>query len=350
MSSSTAATASARLIDASLNVRQHEISSNLVLDLHGYTKDRAIEYLHFFFNKIRYNERKRGSQTQNQITALVITGSGKHSDHGPVLRHAIKQTLSKRGMSFQLNQGQGSFNVNVMSGIDVHYLPDQQLQEDTKVIVKSSSSHSESVQLVNRPVHVGVGSDMADPPLTSVSAHDSSTSAQNSFNSSQDSDDKIYEYAHDPLPCEVAKEDDMLRQAKETSQSEASKQQSQQMREERLIEKAEFLSLELQKKIQVEEQQLIEEILEQSIHDQKHLDLKDEMALKFAIELSQNMEMKNERCARKEEEQERLQFEQALKLSVEDGSREIENSDEDRMLEEALAQSLVDSFIHTASY
>lgn len=49
----------------------------------------------------------------------IITGSGSHSSHGPVLRSAIKRLLDKRGMNYSLQAGRGAYLVDALSGHDL---------------------------------------------------------------------------------------------------------------------------------------------------------------------------------------------------------------------------------------
>lgn len=92
------------------------------LDLHGLTRERAIRAVTDF---IEVNKRN---------TVRIITGSGSHSTHGPVLRTAVENLLSRRQMTFK-RDGAGCFIVDCSTG-ETFYRPDQ--PRDTKVVVASA--------------------------------------------------------------------------------------------------------------------------------------------------------------------------------------------------------------------
>mmetsp|Transcript_4024 Transcript_4024/g.4535 ORF Transcript_4024/g.4535 Transcript_4024/m.4535 type:complete len:318 (+) Transcript_4024:78-1031(+) len=102
------------------------------LDLHGYTKSEGIcrttEFLDRTSRKIR----------DDKTWVLIVTGSGSHSSHGPVLRGAIESLLKKRNIEFYpMNHGKGGFIVNAASGFAL-YEPEQ--PRDSKIIVAPSVS------------------------------------------------------------------------------------------------------------------------------------------------------------------------------------------------------------------
>jgi len=75
-----------------------------------------------------------GDSNTRGIWVVVITGSGKHSGSGPVLRNAVKATLDKRCMTYELSpHGRGSFLVRVDSGFELH--PPSKLCLDSKVLI-----------------------------------------------------------------------------------------------------------------------------------------------------------------------------------------------------------------------
>jgi hypothetical protein len=99
------------------------------IDLHGYNKSKAIRMLTMFMEQQASN---RKSTNSNQVWVLVITGSGAHSNEGPVLRTAIEAVFRKRQMKYIVNNGKGSFTVDVLSGFKL-FEPGQPV--DTKVLV-----------------------------------------------------------------------------------------------------------------------------------------------------------------------------------------------------------------------
>ncbi len=98
------------------------------LDLHGETKDKAVSKLVSFLDQIRYTENKkkeiwrtkkksgggncntvnhkRGMETYSYMVA-IITGSGSHSNSGPVIRNAVEKVLQKRQMTYNLTCKKG---------------------------------------------------------------------------------------------------------------------------------------------------------------------------------------------------------------------------------------------------
>mmetsp|Transcript_124794 Transcript_124794/g.186421 ORF Transcript_124794/g.186421 Transcript_124794/m.186421 type:complete len:241 (+) Transcript_124794:268-990(+) len=80
-------------------------------------------------------EEVSGKHRTDDAWVLVITGSGAHSQNGPIIRSAVLALLEKRKMIFTLNPGKGSFSVKANSGFKL-YAPC--LPSDTKVIVQQA--------------------------------------------------------------------------------------------------------------------------------------------------------------------------------------------------------------------
>lgn len=100
------------------------------LDLHGCSKSEAISHTTDFL------ERSNWQMDFENAWVLIITGSGAHSIHGPVLRGAVETLLIKRKIEYYQMKGKGSFLVNAASGF-VLYEPPQPI--DSKVIVASNT-------------------------------------------------------------------------------------------------------------------------------------------------------------------------------------------------------------------
>lgn len=67
----------------------------LVLDLHGLTRDEAVRELEDFLIKAR---------AQNISSAEIITGKGLHSPDGvPVIRNAVLAVLNSRGLHYEFD-------------------------------------------------------------------------------------------------------------------------------------------------------------------------------------------------------------------------------------------------------
>jgi len=100
------------------------------LDLHGCLKSEAIS------RSTDFLERSNLSLNSENAWVLIITGSGAHSVHGPVLRGAVEALLMKRKIEYYRMKGKGSFLVNAASGF---FLYEQPQPRDSKVIVTSNS-------------------------------------------------------------------------------------------------------------------------------------------------------------------------------------------------------------------
>lgn len=107
------------------------------IDLHGLTRDDAISTVANFLNAQRSSSsvKQESNSSYSPVPAVIITGSGKHSHSGPVLRTAIEKYLQKREMNYVINKGKGSFTVDCASGIDLYF--DKNQKVCTKVILAS---------------------------------------------------------------------------------------------------------------------------------------------------------------------------------------------------------------------
>ena len=105
---------------------------NGTIDLHGYKKSEAISRLTTFLEQLAATP---SPAKGGDVWVLVITGSGAHSQHGPILRTAVQALLEKRKMSFSINPGKGSFSVKANSGFTL-YAPE--LPTDTKVVLQQA--------------------------------------------------------------------------------------------------------------------------------------------------------------------------------------------------------------------
>mmetsp|Transcript_641 Transcript_641/g.1194 ORF Transcript_641/g.1194 Transcript_641/m.1194 type:complete len:274 (-) Transcript_641:63-884(-) len=111
------------------------------IDLHGYKKADAISRLTEFLEQVKRENSKKGGAGTCSCWVEVVTGSGSHSQHGPVLRGAVQALFEKREMKWRLQgKGRASFLVDASSGI-VLYEPEQ--PRDSKVTVASSLSGEE---------------------------------------------------------------------------------------------------------------------------------------------------------------------------------------------------------------
>jgi len=369
-SASTSTSTSTAVIDA----RKH------VLDLHGYTQPAAITELTRFLDLLRHQHkhqhqnRHSSSTTSSYVPVTIVTGSGKHSPHGPVLREAVQRTLTKRQMKYSLNQGRGAFTVDALSGVDLYYSDvhrDNPNRYDSKVLlVGNNSDTNRDVKIVNRPVNsLKDGNDWRELKSSSSSSHESNASS----NDDDDDDDNNDERedgpiisTSDPLPHEVALEDSILLQTKQQSHAShrqhlqtTSKLQSQ-------FQSATQESLALHSQYTDQENKALqdmEELLRQSEEEEKErvaLEEKERILTDAVLKMSQqkqeDMERERRERIKQQEEEEQRQLEEILriseleaqivdmdhKLTIENnnGDDNEEDEDEDEMLRRALEQSM----------
>lgn len=105
------------------------------LDLHGKLVEDAIAEVTLFLERIRTYHHHAAALTGGGGTTCfvqIITGSGSHSRHGPILRSAVQKLLDKRRMIWKLEHGGGSFQVDALSGDDLY---DPGEATDSKVLI-----------------------------------------------------------------------------------------------------------------------------------------------------------------------------------------------------------------------
>lgn len=98
-------------------LRRGTITIDYELDLHGLTRDEALEYLESFI---------KGAQRRGQKAVLVITGKGLHSPDQPVIRTAVEEWMKKEGKEMVAEfftppremGGDGAFAVFLKTGTD----------------------------------------------------------------------------------------------------------------------------------------------------------------------------------------------------------------------------------------
>lgn len=264
------------------------------IDLHGYTQSEGVSSLTSFLDKV--TRRRKGD-----VWVTVVTGSGAHSQNGPVLRAAVERLLQKRQMVYTINRGKGSFTVNANTGI-VFYPPES--PKDTKVVVKPA---------INKP-HGLLSSRLPSPSLLSSSLSSASPKLA----------------ASNPLPREVAANDANFAE----SFMEQERMVKESKREEVMLRKALSVSkLEAEKESQ-EYNVLLERTLSLSKleYDKAGGEDEDDDDLKAVLEQSQNEYQ--EKLSSEHGEEEELR--RTLELSRQSAR------DEDEALLEALEQSMVE--------
>uniref|UniRef100_A0A7R9WX99 Smr domain-containing protein n=1 Tax=Craspedostauros australis TaxID=1486917 RepID=A0A7R9WX99_9STRA len=152
------------------------------LDLHGYRLQESIRRFTQFIDEVvttnttsKSSGRKKFKSKDGNVWVLVITGSGAHGQDGPVLRNGIEKLMVKRGMTYRINRGKGSFMVLANSGV-VLRAPQQQ-QPGTKIIVKPRHEIEDLHNMPDLPKPTALKQHAINPIPSEAAAHDQSIRA-----------------------------------------------------------------------------------------------------------------------------------------------------------------------------
>lgn len=192
------------------------------LDLHGYRREAAIAELTCFLEK-------------HSTWVRIITGSGSHSRHGPVIRSAVESLLQRRRVRHE-RETPGSFLADASTG-DLWWRQDS-TEEDTKVIVVPAPK--ENISLPRRT-------------LRSLESSSSSLSG--------------------PTPAEVAREEREVEQARHESLDQSKHEAKLARSERRELEKILNLSEREYNRDQEKERSELERALAASLRDDDDVDL-----------------------------------------------------------------------------
>jgi hypothetical protein len=222
------------------------------IDLHGKTKSESLKRLTSFMDQVSSSKPK-----STNVWVLVITGSGAHSNTGPILRTSVESLFQKRKMKYMINPGKGSFSVDVNSGFQL-FEPEQPI--DTKVVISETSRQE----------------------ISSLAKHR----------------DRVRSFPRsgqeNPLPSEVAATDAFL----EESWREGQKAMAEQQRDGHLLQKAMSMSV-LEQTEQMEEEEgeakMLRRALSMSMIENLPEPRDDENEIQKALELSkQEFELEQE--------------------------------------------------------
>lgn len=317
----------------------HSNSTNDIkykLDLHGETREKAIQKLISFLDQIRYSHKHHRTREKshhhdahlpnsgNQIMIAVVTGSGSHSQGGPILRTAVETVLKKRQMTYHLTHKKGAFHVDALSGIELSFDYEQGL--DSKVVLVNDDH---DFTLLRHTAHRSKSNAVYKPKLTSNSASDGTESRKN-LDIDADMKDILSEHDN-PSPSEVARDDQNLKKAKELSLRDVATTQSIKGKESHEFQKAMQLSI-------------------QSKRDQDELELEEnERMIADAIELSKQS-MKNDEVQKGEEDFDR-ELNEVMELSKKEYSsfachvNDSQQAAEQEALEYAIRMSQRDAMV-----
>ncbi|KAL7491139.1 hypothetical protein ACHAWT_000588 [Skeletonema menzelii] len=314
-----------------------------VLDLHGRRSDEAVREVTSFFETIRNAATRVHAAPSSKFYVTVITGSGSHSSHGPILRSVVQRLLEKRGMSYQLERGGGAFRVNALSGHDLYH-PDAPV--DSKVVVADDDSFHQIAAASRRRNYHHQGSFADNIGITqqsTVASRSSHTPLHTPSHRLSVPVAATIRTAYDPLPRQVAEEDTNLKTAVDKSRSERDYEARMRRQHEEELERAMSASREesLSAASRIEGQnELLKLISERSIADeqmrQEQVQKEFEEELLKAIEHSLRLEdLKSE-----EDEETKASEEYLLQKAL--AESEKVKTPEDELLQKILTQSLLE--------
>uniref|UniRef100_A0A7S2M8P5 Smr domain-containing protein n=1 Tax=Skeletonema marinoi TaxID=267567 RepID=A0A7S2M8P5_9STRA len=314
-----------------------------VLDLHGRRSDEAIRELTSFLETIRVAATRVLAAPSSEFYVTVITGSGSHSSHGPILRSVVQRLLEKRGMSYQLERGGGAFRVNALSGHDL-YQPDAPV--DSKVVVADNDSFHQMAAAASRRRHHQHGSFADTIGMTQQSTVASHSSHRPLHRPSHrlpvPAAAAMATPLYDPLPRQVAEEDTHLRTAVEKSRSVRDYEARLQRQHEEELERAREESLSAASRTSSQEmiegqESLLKLVSQRSIADEQQR--KEQAQKEFEDELLKAIEESLRLDNLKSEEDEETIASEEFLLQKALAESEKVKSPEDELLQKILKQS-----------
>ena len=325
---------------------EQRIQPMATLDLHGYTKDRAIRAVTEFLE--RSSKQQPPRRKQNPFVCIV-TGVGAHSGAlgGPVLKQAVHKLLIKRNMEYTYAKKRGSFLVNVHSGHVLTQNPtlEQMMQagsnhhgdENGGSIIPDAIGHCTKVKVMPRENHfsnnshnnnIGPSSLMGKVGVSKkkkkhttrngVVASYAAASATVPLNNHSRNFASIAAATEDdcPLPSEIAAEEKLLESAKTQSLQDTRQIKSQRDKERHAFQRA----------LQTTQQEALD------------AERQEQEELQRIMALSSQHQRLEEEAARQAEEAE---LERLLQLSLQDAqaAKEHEEKEEEELLQNVLSDS-----------
>lgn len=266
----------------------------------------------------------------------IITGSGSHSSHGPILRSVVQRLLEKRGMTYQLERGGGAFRVNALSGHDLYQAG---APVDSKVVVVNDNDSFHQMASASRRSNPNERGSFADTVgIMQQQQQQSRSTTQLSHRPMHALSIPIVAAAtsqpsssnYDPLPSQVATEDKNVRTALEQSSNEINNLQRYRDQLERRHEE------ELERAIEASRKSLSDAndaALQEREGQQSLLQLVSEKSIV-------DEEIRKEQAQREFEEELLKAIEQSLQLEQLKGEEDQEtNASEEYLMQKALAES-----------
>jgi hypothetical protein len=242
------------------------------LDLHGYYRERAIQELVAFLERL--------STWEQQKEAMIITGMGKHShlSGGPVLKTAVEKFLTVH--QFQFTYRKGCFHIQVSTGSLRNY---QQCSDvDTKIILMDDPSVILQETQTTRKRTYGRSKSQVGQAAGGREAHETN--------------DTMAGILMGPSVTEVAREEGEIQKGKEESLVTFRQYIKVKHREHKELEKALQLSEQHKQQQQQQQQpsisdedehQILQQTLEVSAREEASLRQQEEQMLQQALELSE---------------------------------------------------------------
>ena len=319
-----------------------------MIDLHGRRSDEAVRELTSFFETIRVTAARLNAPSSSAFYVTVITGSGSHSSHGPILRSVVQRLLDKRGMTYQLERGGGAYRVDALSGIDL-YQPDTPV--DSKVVVANNDSFHQMALASRRRHHHHHGSFANTIGMTqqsTVASRSSHIPLQRPPNRmSVPVAAAMATPSYGPLPRQVAEEDTHLKTAVEKSRIEKDYEARLQRQHEEELERAISISREesltsrnSSRETMKGQESLLRLVTERSIVDEQRR--KEQAQNEFEDELLKAIEHSLQLDHLKSEEDEETKTSEEYLLQKALAESEKVKTPEDELLQKILAQSLME--------
>jgi hypothetical protein len=329
MASSSSSSSSSTDVPPTRLPQQHQVPT---LDLHGCNKPQAIRKLTDFLESSASASSKSGKSAKRKWVC-VITGSGSHSQQGPVLRDAVHALLEKRQMEYQLNpKGRGSFVVNVQSGIVLYGTTSSQ-QQSTKLVLANEAPGAH-VKLVGRPAPSAAlihdGSTVRDPNDTTLMDYPLLPKQQ-----PKTTDRPLFE-VHRHAKVDRAERHDLKRMLSDSALEYERHVQLKTDEDERLVQAVEQSKLETE--TSQAEERVFQELLAASAAEIQHQEEEEERQLQEILAKSVG-----DVAAYNDTDDDRLSLEAALQMSLLETATRYEELNMDDEEEDALRLALEQS-------
>lgn len=321
------------------------------LDLHGYRKENAIRALVTFLEqhrpggqvrtkaianttncrttvspRTRTNDKKSEGTTMKNTgasaTVQVITGVGKHSARGPILRDAVKAYLQRHHYIYQWFQGY----FLIQSGTGQFTYQRQISDEDTKLIL---TDQAEVQQYRIQRTRISTLRTRIKAPMSDHSAREASdttsrgTKVHTENNSSHDQPtENLLSLSFGPSIRQMVQEEVLMKRGKEESIQEFKQEQQLVLEEQRTLASVQEISHKQHIQEIQQHDEMLQQVILESEQEQYRLELEEEEMIQRAIQAENDMLL-----LQQQNEDEILQ--QVLELSAQDWPCNYDKNDND---------------------